>query len=179
MRFITRTMDVRSRSRATTDGRPPTRRRVERRRYIRTRTRIKHTMFTVRASAQKTTVAVDARAAKKADAKRYVRARDIRIATRSKGGSIERPRDATRAREARLATSMDAHDLLLFCVCVRVASVGETGRRRDAIESVATPRRDRSRSFAGLEGMNAMTRPRVKRGRRARVVASERARLTK
>jgi len=61
--------------------------RVERRRYI--RTRIHHTMFTVRASAQKTTVAVDARAAKKADAKRYDRptARAISVPYRD---SIER-----------------------------------------------------------------------------------------
>jgi hypothetical protein len=114
-------------------------------------------MFTVRASAQKTTVAVDARAAKKADAKRYARPRDIRIATRSKDGSIEPPRDAMRAREARLATSMDARVFTLFVCRIRRRDA-ETPRRRVAIESPTDPATDRSRSIAGLEGMNAPAR---------------------
>ena len=58
-----------------------------------------HTMFTIRASAQKTTVAVDARAAKKADAKRCARA--ISSSSSSRGSIASR---VSRGRSGRLGT---------------------------------------------------------------------------
>ena len=100
-----------------------------------------HTMFTIRASAQKTTVAVDARAAKKADAKRCARA--ISSSSSSRGSIASR---VSRGRSGRLGTrargrkTRDGSDLFFYARSRRAWASRRDARGRS---------RDRGRHRSG------------------------------
>ena len=135
-----------------------------------------HTMFTIRASAQKTTVAVDARAAKKADAKRCARAISSSSSSRgsiasrvSRGGS---GRLGTRARGRK---TRDGSDVFFYARSRRAWASRRDARGRARAIAVDIDRgRDRSRSI------HPSSRARIHRARARRGIARgiERARLT-